>query len=36
MIQLGHDDALYWADFGGGIYTAPEAICKAALLAILE
>jgi len=36
MIELGHDDAIYWADFGDGIYTEPEAICKAALLAILE
>ena len=36
MIALGYDDAIYWADFGGGIYTEPEAICKAAVLAILE
>lgn len=36
MIQLGHDDAACWADFGGGIYTEPEAICKAALIALLE
>ncbi len=36
MIELGHDDAIYWADFGDGIYTEAEAICKAALLAILE
>ncbi|MFC1925895.1 hypothetical protein ACFLW2_04275 [Chloroflexota bacterium] len=35
MIELGHDDAIYWADFGCGIYTEPEAICKAALLALL-
>lgn len=36
MIKLGYDDAIYWADFGNGIYTEPEAICKAALLAILD
>ena len=36
MIALGCDDAIYWADFGDGLYTEPEAICKAALLAILE
>ena len=36
MIDLGHDDAIYWADFGCGVYTEPEAICKAALLALLE
>ena len=36
MIELGHDDAVCWADFGGGIYTEAEAICKAALIAILE
>ena len=35
MIALGYDDAIYWSDFGNGIYTEPEAICKAALLAIL-
>ncbi len=36
MIKLGYDDAIYWADFGDGIYTEPEAICKAALLAVFE
>ena len=36
MMQSGHDDAISWADFGGGVYTEPEAICKAALLALLE
>ena len=36
MIALGHDDAIYWADFGGGVYSEPEAICKAALIALLE
>lgn len=35
MMQLGHYDALYWADFGGGAYTEPEAICKRALIALL-
>ncbi|MBI2957236.1 MAG: hypothetical protein HYY32_00185 [Chloroflexi bacterium] len=36
MIELGHDDAVCWADFGNGAYTEPEAICKAALCAMLE
>ena len=36
MIERGYDDAIYWADFGDGVYTEAEAICKAALLAILE
>ena len=36
MIELGHDDAVCWADFGGGAYTEPEAICKAALIALLK
>ena len=36
MIELGYEDAIYWADFGDGMYTEPEAICKAALLAILD
>lgn len=34
MIKLGYDDAVNWGDFGDGKYTEPEAICKAALLAI--
>lgn len=34
MIELGHSDALYWADFGDGAYGEAEAICKAALLAV--
>lgn len=34
MIELGHSDAIYWADFGDGAYGEAEAICKAALLAI--
>ena|SRR3972149_2705349 len=36
MIEMGYEDAIYWADFGGGKYTEAEAICKAALLAVLE
>lgn len=36
MIQSGHDEARYWADFGGGAYAKAEAICKAALLAVME
>lgn len=35
MVELGHEDAVCWADFGGGKYTEAEAICKAALLAVL-
>jgi len=35
MVQLGHYDAIYWADFGGGAYTEPEAICKRSLIALL-
>lgn len=34
MIAKGHENAIYWADFGGGRFTEPEAICKAALLAM--
>ena len=36
MIELGYQDAIYWAEFGKGKYTEAEAICKAALLAIAE
>ena len=36
MIILGHIEALSWGQYGGGIYTPAEAICKAALLAVLE
>ena len=36
MIEMGYDDAILWAKFGDGKYTEPEAICKAALLAVLE
>lgn len=35
MIAEGFDDAVYWADFGDGAYTEPEAICKRALLTVL-
>ena len=36
MTALGYEDAVNWADFGNGAYTEPEAICKAALLAVQE
>lgn len=36
MIELGYQDAIYWAEFGNGKYTKAEAICKAALLAIAD
>jgi len=36
MIEMGYEDAIYWVDFGEGKYTDAEAICKAALLAVLE
>jgi len=36
MMQLGHYDVVCWADFGGGVYTEPEAICKASLIALLK
>jgi len=36
MIERGCEDAIYWADFGEGRFSEPEAICKAALLALVE
>ncbi len=36
MVELGYKAAVSWADFGDGKYTEAEAICKAALLAVLE
>lgn len=36
MLAMGYQDAIYWASFGNGRYSEPEAICKAALLAIEE
>jgi hypothetical protein len=36
MIEMGHKDAIHWNDFGGGKYTEAEAICKSALLAVLD
>jgi hypothetical protein len=36
MKLKGYDDAINWKNFGGGKYTQEEAICKAALLAVLE
>ena len=35
MITLGHNDAVFWDQYGDGIYTRPEAICKRALLVVL-
>jgi hypothetical protein len=36
MINKGFNDAIFWKNFGDGKYTEAEAICKAALLAVLE
>jgi hypothetical protein len=36
MMELGYKEATQWKDFGGGKYTGAEAICKMALLALLE
>ena len=36
MIELGYRDVTSWEDFGEGRYTRPEAICKKALLEMLE
>ncbi len=36
MIELGFRDVTSWEDFGEGRYTRPEAICKKALLEMLE
>jgi hypothetical protein len=36
MIEIGYKDAIHWADFGDGKYTEAEAICKSALLALLN
>jgi hypothetical protein len=36
MIEKGYQEAPSWADFGGGAFTEPEAISKAALCAILK
>ena len=36
MIEIGYGDAISSADCGEGRYTEAEAICKAALLAMLE
>ena len=35
MLALGFEDAVHWADFGDGKYSEPEAICKAALIAVM-
>ena len=36
MMDKGYKDAIRWKEFGGGKYSEAEAICKAALLAVLE
>jgi hypothetical protein len=36
MIEKGYPEASSWSDFGGGGYTEAEAICKAALSALLK
>jgi hypothetical protein len=36
MLEKGFEDARYWADFGDGAFTEAEAICKAALCAVLK
>jgi len=35
MVKEGFAGAVNWGSFGDGEYTEPEAICKAALLAVL-
>ena len=35
MITLGHNDAVSWDQYGEGVYTRAEAICKRALLVVL-
>jgi hypothetical protein len=36
MLEAGYPEAAHWDEFGGGHYSRAEAICKAALLAVLE
>ncbi len=36
MIQAGYHEAIHWEEFGEGRYSKAEAICKAALLAVME
>lgn len=36
MTDEGYADAASWADFGEGKYTEAEAVCKAALSALLK
>jgi hypothetical protein len=36
MKEQGQTDAASWADFGGGAYSEPEAVAKAALIAVLK
>ena len=35
MITLGHNDPVFWDQYGDGTYTRAEAICKRALLIVL-
>ena len=36
MIELGHSDAAFWDEYGDGVYTRAEAICRRALLVLRE
>jgi hypothetical protein len=36
MVEKGFPEASAWADFGNGAYTKAEAVCKAALCALLK
>ena len=36
MLKLGYGDAIFWKYHGSGLYTQAEAICKMALLVMLE
>jgi hypothetical protein len=36
MLQAGYREAIRWEEFGGGQYSRAEAICKAALIAVME
>ena len=36
MLEAGYPEAIHWEEFGGGQYSRAEAICKAALLAVME
>ena len=36
MVKRGYSEAPSWSDYGNGTYKPAEAICKRALLAVLE